>query len=336
VRFAVESCCTSSAATRSRATIGAVESAVLRRQRIVADLLLLAVALVWGATFVIVKEALAHIRPLAYLSVRFGIAFFCLLPFYARGIARGGRSQLGQGLLIGLFLFGGYAFQTAGLQWTTAGKAGFITGLSVVFVPLFSAVLLQHRPRVDSVAGVLAAVSGLALLTLKDSLIPGAGDLLVLACAVCFGMHVITVGKYSGNLDSNSGALATLQIGAVSVLAGFLSLAAEGDYWREVGGIAGIPAGAWPAILVTAVLATAGAFLVQTVMQRYTTPTHTALMFSMEPVFAAFFAWLLAGESLGMRGALGGLLVVAGMLLAEMEPLRGLAAGRQARAPRGP
>jgi drug/metabolite transporter (DMT)-like permease len=308
----------------------------MRRQRATADLLLLVVALVWGSTFVIVKDALAHIRPLAYLSVRFGIAFFCLLPFYARGIARGGRAQLGQGALIGLFLFGGYAFQTTGLQWTTAGKAGFITGLSVVFVPLFSAGLLRRPPRADGILGVVAAVAGLALLTLKDALIPSSGDLLVVACAVCFAMHVITVGKYSGNLDSNSGALATLQIGMASVLAGLASLAAEGDYWSEVGGIAGIPGDAWPAILITAVLATAGAFLVQNVMQRYTTPTHTALVFSMEPVFAAVFAWLLAGESLGVRGVLGGLLVLAGMLLAEIEPLRGFARGRPARAaPRG-
>lgn len=313
-----------------------MENDRLARRRLVADMLLLLVALVWGSTFVIVKQALAEIRPLAYLAVRFALACLLLLPFYGRRVVAGGRACLAQGTMIGLFLFLGYAFQTTGLQWTTAGKTGFITGMSVVIVPLLSVALLKQTPRRDSVVGVGLAVAGLAVLTLKDSLVPGRGDLFVLACAGCFALHIIAVGKYSGHTGADAGALATVQIGAASVFAALASGLAEKDYWQGIGGLTGIPDAAWPAIIATAIFATAGAFLVQNLAQRHTTPTHTALLFSMEPVFAAVFAYLLAGESLGVRGALGGLLMLAGMLVAEVEPLRRSGAGGRRREPPAP
>jgi drug/metabolite transporter (DMT)-like permease len=296
-------------------------------------MMLLAVTLVWGSTFVVVKQTLDDIRPLAYLAVRFAVACLLLLPWYWRGIVRGGRALLSQGAIIGVFLFLGYAFQTTGLQWTTAGKAGFITGMSVVIVPLLSVALLKQAPRADSVAGVGLAVVGLAVLTLKDSLVPDRGDLFVLACAACFAMHIITVCKYAGRAGAaEAGALATVQIGVASVLAAAASAVAERSYWQATGGLAGIPAVAWPAILGTAAFATSGAFLAQNLAQRHTTPTHTALIFSMEPVFAAVFAFLLAGETLGARGVAGGALMLAGMLVAEIEPLRrGAGAARRGR-----
>jgi drug/metabolite transporter (DMT)-like permease len=292
------------------------------RRRLAADIMLLVVTLVWGSTFVVVKNALDDIRPFAYLAVRFALACLLLLPFYGRAIVSGGRVRLRQGALIGLFLFLGYAFQTTGLQWTTAGKAGFITGMSVVLVPVLSVALLRQAPRRDSVAGVGLAVVGLAVLTLKDSVVPDRGDLFILACALCFAMHIISVGKYSGRTGEDAGALATIQIGAASLLAAAASGFFERNYWQSIGGIGGIPAAAWPAIAGTAVFATAGAFLIQNLAQRHTTPTHTALIFSMEPVFAAIFAYLLAAESLGVRGVAGGLMMLAGMLVAEIEPLR--------------
>lgn len=304
-----------------------------RRGAVLADAALLLVTMAWGATFVVVKEALAEIRPFAFLAVRFGIAALLLAPWYWRGIVRGGLRQARAGLFIGGFLFLGYGAQTLGLQWTSAGKAGFITGLMVVFVPVFSAWLLRQPPRRDSVLGVLLATLGLALLTLTDSLQPNRGDALVLLCAVCFAMHIISVGKHARHPDNSAGALATIQIGVTSLLALAASLATERGYWAAIGGPGGIPPAAWRAILITAVFATAAAFLIQNLAQRRTTPTHTAVVFSMEPVFAALFAWLLAGEVLGPRGVAGGALIVVGMLAAELEPLAGLAA-RWSRRPR--
>ncbi len=301
------------------------------RWALTADLALVAVTLVWGATFVTVKEALADIRPFAFLAVRFAIAFLVLLPFFRREIRRGGASQVKHGLIIGVWLFVGYACQTLGLQWTTAGKAGFITGLSVVFVPLFAAVGLRQPPGRDSLLGVALATCGLALLTLGDSLRPGPGDLLVLACAVSFAMHVITIARYGRDPGASSGALATIQIGVTSLFSAVASLAFERPYWAELAagrtastagrGFLVLGAAVWQAILVTALLATAGAFLIQNIAQRHTTPTHTALILSMEPVFAALFAWLLAGEALGPRGAAGGALMLAGILTAELRLL---------------
>jgi drug/metabolite transporter (DMT)-like permease len=297
----------------------------MSRRMLLADVALLWTTLVWGATFVVVKDALQSIRPFAFLAVRFAIACLILLPFYVRQLRRGGLRQAGRGSVIGVLLFLGYATQTLGLELTTASKAGFITGLAVVIVPLLATVLLRQPPRPDSLIGVALATGGLAALTLSGSLAPGAGDLLVLMCAFFFAMHVIAVGHYNSDPDSSSGALATLQIGATSLLAAACSVVFERGYWAELGwSLAAIPGRAWAAIAVTAVLATAGAFLVQNIAQRHTTPTRTALILAMEPVFAALTAWLVAGETLGLRGILGGGLVLAGMLSSELEPWRRL------------
>lgn len=300
-----------------------------------ADLALVAVTLVWGATFVTVKGVLSDIRPFAYLAVRFTVAFLALLPFAWRDIRRGGTVQLRSGLIIGIWLFLGYAFQTLGLQWTTAGKAGFITGLCVVFVPLLAAVGLRQPPGRDSVMGVVLATCGLGLLTLGESLSPGPGDLLVLMCAVSFAMHVITIAKYGKHPQASTRALTTVQIAVTAILSAVASLASEGTYWAGLaanpqGGPFGFGGRVWQAIFVTAILATAGAFLIQNLAQRHTSPTHTALILSTEPVFAALFAWLLAGETLGGRGITGGALMLVGILVAELRLVSALGGGRLA------
>jgi len=292
-----------------------------KRRMLLADTALLLVCLVWGATFVVVKEALADIRPFAFLAIRFAVACALLAAFYWREIVRGGMAQVWRGAAIGVFLFLGYSTQTLGLELTTASKAGFITGLAVVLVPLFSTFLLRRRPQADSLVGVALATAGLAILTLKDSLRPNTGDLLVLMCAVSFALHILAVGHYNSDPRSSAGALATVQIGTTSLLAWGATAAFERGYWLELGTLAAIPARAWSAMLVTALLATAGAFLIQNIAQRHTTPTRTALFLASEPVFAALTAWVIAGEVLGVRGVAGGALVVLGMIVSEVEPL---------------
>jgi len=301
---------------------------------VAADLALLAVALVWGATFVMVKDALASIGPFAFLFLRFSLAFAVLMPFCWRVVRAGGVALWRKGATIGGWLFAGYGLQTMGLQWTTAGKAGFITGLSVVFVPVLAAVLTRRLPSRHALIGVALATAGLAMLTLSGDLRPGAGDMLVLGCAACFAMHIISVGRAGAVTPAAAASLATVQIGVTALLAGLTSLVAEGDYWRAVGsgassavGMARLNGDVLVAIGVTAVLATAAAFLIQNLAQRRTSPTHTALIFSTEPVFAAAFAWLLAGETFGPRAALGAVLILAGILIAEVGPrVRGGAA----------
>jgi drug/metabolite transporter (DMT)-like permease len=214
------------------------------------------------------------------------------------------------GVLIGLFLFGGYAFQTAGLRYTTASKAGFITGLYVAMVPALSAMLLRQRPPTEAMLGVLLATIGLALLSLKADLSIERGDVLMLFCALSFALHIIAVGAFAGKLDAI--ALTLVQVATVTVISAAISL---------FGG-QGIPtpsAATLGAAAFTGVLATAVAFGIQTAVQRFTTPTHTALIFTGEPVFAALFGVWLAGDLLTSANLVGGLLIILGTLITEVR-----------------
>jgi len=283
-----------------------------------ADLALLGVTLIWGATFVMVKEAVAHFPVFAFLSLRFSFALLSLAPFlWVRQRSGGagsrslGRAELGAGSLVGLALLAGYGLQTIGLRHTTAAKAGFITGLSVVFVPLLGAILWRRTPPPAAQVGVVLATGGLALLALGPTMSVAWGDLMVLGCALAFALHILAVGTFAPCIEPR--VLTAIQIGTVALISALISRAAEWPWpplSRQV---------LWAA-LFTGVLATSLAFGVQSVAQRFTSATHTALIFAMEPVFAALFAYLLAGERLGPRRWAGCALILAGMLVAEVGP----------------
>lgn len=279
-------------------------------QQLRADSALLAVTFVWGITFVVVQDALSGIGPYYFIGIRFAIAFAFLALIYWRRLLNLSLGAFKAGLIIGLFLFAGYAFQTVGLKYTTASNAGFITGLAVILVPLFSALIIKKLPTLAIVAGVVSATLGLALLSLGENFTFNFGDVLVLFCAISFAGHIIMVGKYAPKYDP--AALAILQIGVVAVISMGCGLALEtmpDHFTRPV----------WIGLLSTAIPATALAFLIQNSVQRYTTPTHTAIIFIMEPVFAAGAGWLLAGEVLSVRQWLGCLLILLGMLITELK-----------------
>jgi len=273
-----------------------------------ADLALGGVALIWGSTFVVVQNALDAVAPLTFVAWRFALAALVLGVLFwrrARGIRRG---ELLAGGLLGLWLAGGYIFQTIGLQTTSSAKAGFITGLSVVIVPALATVVLGHPPGRGPLLGIALATVGLALLTLNRDLSVATGDLWVLACAVAFALHIVSVAHFSPHFDPIR--LALVQIATVALLAGLAAALFETPTAR-------FPADAWAAIAFTGVLATALVYSVQVHVQRFTTPTHTALLFSLEPVFAAFFGWWWAHEALGLRALVGCGLILAGMIVAE-------------------
>ena len=293
------------------------------RPRLLADFSLLGVALIWGLTFVMVQDAVRAYPVFSFLATRFAFAALGLAPLLwwqrrrlrpsPREAAR--SQQILAGSLLGLFLFAGYAFQTAGLLFTTPAKAGFITGLSVVLVPVLSVAFLHERPRPASMAGVALAVTGLALLSLTGydpATGVNPGDLLVLGCAFSFAAHVFLAGRFAPRM--NALVLTLVQVTTVASLAGLASLLFE------------TPA-VWPpqgqplfAALFTGVLATALAFGIQMTAQRFTTAMHTALIFATEPVFAALGSAILIGEILGFKELLGCGLILAGMLAAEVGP----------------
>jgi len=284
-------------------------SELLSRQ-LRADLALALVAMIWGATFVVVKNELANIGPLAFVTLRFAVAFLVMALLARHSLARVDRSQLLAGLLIGTFLFSGYALQTVGLRYTTASKAAFITGLSVVLAPLFARLLLGQSPSLLAAVGVALAAVGLGLLSLADDLTPAIGDLLVLGCAASFALHIVTISRFAPKMDTTT--LAAVQIGVVPVAAAVTTGLLEPLPATIGAGTLGVAA-------LMGIVATAFAFTVQTKAQAFTTPTHTALVLSLEPVFGALFAYLLAGETMGPRQILGCALILLGMVAAEIK-----------------
>ena len=281
-----------------------------------AELALVFNTLIWGSTFVVVKEALTQVTPLLFMALRFGLATLVLLVMF-RGMwsnPKGTRTAVRGGLVCGVFLFAGFALQTFGLRLTTAPKSAFITGFSTVLVPLFAALVYRIRPHAVELAGVACAMGGLGLMTLQGAgLTIGRGDLLTLFCAVAFAAHIVALGHYSAKVSLE--VLSVSQVGTAALLA----LATF--WWAEPPAIRFGPK-VWVAVLLTGLLATALALAIQTWAQRHTTATRTALIFTLEPVFAWTTSWLLAGESLSGRGVAGAFLILAGVLLVEMKPAK--------------
>jgi len=282
-----------------------------------ADLVLLAVAAIWGGTFVTVQDAVANFPVITFLAIRFTLATLVFLPLLRRSrrptsngmAAPRGRRVLLPSMLIGIALCAGYAFQTYGLRFTTPAKAGFITGIAVVLVPIGSALFLRRPPTAAAMIGVALAAFGLAALTLNRDLTIAPGDLLVLGCAISFAAQILLVGRFAPHFDAI--ALAAGQIAAVAVLSWLAALVVDGAPRWPAGNV-------WFAAAFTGILATAFAFWAQTMAQRFASPTHTALIFATEPVFAAIFSFLLIGEQLTTRALLGCGLILAGMLISEL------------------
>jgi len=287
-----------------------------RTKRWKAEFLLLVTTLFWGVTFVVVKEAIQVTGVFVFLAQRFitaallmtGICLTMRRPFAPRFI--------GQGAIMGCFLFGGYAFQTVALLYTTASNTAFLTGLNVVLVPFLGILFHGHRPTRNMIAGVVLAAAGLYLLC-SDGWSFNKGDLLAGICAVSVALHLIYTGKYATGSDVYW--LTAIQLGVVAFCSSLTALLL-GDrimVWH--------PEILW-ALVICVLFATVFAFLVQTAAQRLTDPTHTALIFCMEPVFAALFAYVTLGERFGIAGAIGAFLILAGMILAGVGK-RGSAAG---------
>jgi len=276
---------------------------------------LVAVTLIWGSTFVLVKQALADVSTLLFLTLRFSIAAVALaIIFHKEFRAPEARASLGRGAIAGVFLFGGYVLQTAGLQYTSASKAGFITGMYVPLVPIIGGLVLQKLPQISELIGIAIACAGMVLLTIqKDIFDINRGDLLVLGCAAAYSCHILILGRFSP--QSNVGVLTVAQIATGALIGGATF------WWIEPVRLAWTP-NVWLALGVTSLLATALAFFVQTWAQRFSSPTRTVLIFSLEPVFAWLTSYLITGEVLSGRGVVGAVLILIGILVVELKPIR--------------
>jgi drug/metabolite transporter (DMT)-like permease len=279
-------------------------------RRLGADLLLLITTLFWGVTFVVVKQAVEQVGVFLFLAQRFGLAFLILLviSLVARRPFR--KEDLTRGVILGIMLFGAFAFQTMALLYTTASNTAFLTGLNVVLVPVIGAFFLRHAVTLNMKLGVILATAGLFLLCTNGSWAFNRGDILGITCAVCVALHLIFTGQFARTSDVYW--LTTVQIGIVGLLS---SLVAHGE---------GTDILVWhpeilEALVICVLFATIFAYLVQTTMQRFTSPTHTALIFCMEPVFAALYAYWALGERYGVRGLIGAALILAGMIISKVS-----------------
>lgn len=273
---------------------------------------LIGIAAVWGGTFVLVKDAVERYPLYGFLGLRFTIAVIAFMLLFPRSFARFASGTLQVGVLAGALLTAGYVFQTWGLQGTTASKAAFITGMFVVITPLMQAVVLRHPPRKLTLFGVVLAVAGLWLLSGASADGWTQGDTRVLLCAVAYAAHMIVLGSLGTRHDV--GALTLTQLAVVAVVCAAISLMVEQPGLPKDGSV-------WFALLLTGVLASAVAFAVQTYAQRHISPTKTALVLVTEPAFGGFFGWL-AGDYFGIGGLAGSVLILGGMVLAELVGVR--------------
>jgi len=285
---------------------------------LVADMALLFVSFVWGATFVMVQDAVSILPPFAFNAVRFFTAFclFACLAFFTPDIKdKINDNSIKKGLIIGIWLCCGYSTQTFGLLYTTSSNAGFITGLSVVMVPIFAFFMLRHKIRIQALVGISCAATGLYLLTMTGPVSFNKGDLLILFAAASFALHIVFTGKFSPGQSAL--VLCMIQVAVVSVLNLACSLMFE-DFIGLAGSGAIINPSVIIALLITACLGTVFAFLTQTRLQRFTTPTRVALIFSTEPVFAAAAGYIWAGERLGTKAVIGCVIILSGMIISEL------------------
>ncbi len=282
-----------------------------KTSRLFAVIALVVVTAVWGSTFIVVKDAVARFPVMDFLWLRFALAallMFILRPVCLRGFSRRGVLR---GMILGIFLGSGYIAQTFGLLWASATVSGFITGMFVVFTPFVSWAVLREKPNRYTWVAVILATVGLGFLGLRGWSL-GAGELLTLLCALAFAIHIAGLGKWSSLHDSYG--LTFIQITTVAIIS-LLSAVPQGLSFPPDNGV-------WFAIGITAVFATVFAFFVQTWAQTLLPPYYTAIVLTMEPVFAGIFGIAVGGEPFTPRILAGGLFVLGAMLLVQLTRKR--------------
>ena len=269
----------------------------------------------WGVTFVVVKDALADISVFGYLAARFVLGALPMIWIYREDLRKLSRAEAWAGIQVGLFMFGGYAFQTAGIALTTPSKAAFITGLSVVLVPVFLAAFWRKQIGAWAWGGAAASFAGLYFLTvpIQGFVKLNGGDVLVMGCAVLYAFQIIFIARYTGKYSL--GALSCLQV----ILAGVLSAIAVPilDLTRWEPFFVRFTFQMEFGVIVTAIFTTALAYPLLVWGQRHTSATNTALILTFEPVFAAITSFFMLHERLGGRALAGAALILGGICIAE-------------------
>jgi drug/metabolite transporter (DMT)-like permease len=281
-----------------------------RWRNVKVNALLVFVTMIWGSTFLIVQHTIKLTDPFTFLTMRFSIGALVLGLIFHKRLAHITVAEIVTGSIVGLFLFGSYAFQTTGLQYTTSSKAGFITGLYVPLVAILAVPMLGQKPTTGSVVGVLLSVAGLVLLSVNSSFqfTFGLGELLVTGCAIATALHVIFVSKFAPKVDAIN--LALVQI-AVTAILSFLAMSLA----REPFVLPPLPV--WGSALFMGVVATAFALAVMNRVQQFVSSTQATLIYALELVWVGMLGYL-AGEPFSLFAWIGSAFILLGMVAAEL------------------
>ena len=299
----------------------------MKTQALKTDLLMLIAAAIWGFAFVAQREGMETMGPFLFSGVRFLIGVVALSPvvwYLSKKPQQSHKAEVSAkklilaGTVAGLLLFGGISFQQVGLQYTTAGKAGFITGLYIFFVPLIG-LFLGQRTGSGTWLGATIALFGLYLLSIKEDFTIAEGDLLQLICAVFFAAHVLVIGYLAKRMDTLK--LALVQYLVCGVISLLIAIAIEMISWDMIVATA-IP------LLYAGIMSTGIAYTLQVVAQQHAHSSHAAIILSLEGAFAVLGGWLLLDEHLPARGLLGCALMLTGMFLSQLFPKLGSALKR--------
>ena len=275
-----------------------------------ADLSLLFVAVIWGSTFIIVKQSVEYIPVFSFLFMRFALAGMLLIFINAPKLKAIDKGVFTDGMMLGIALFLAYAFQTFALTVTSASITAFITGLFVVFVPVLSSIFLKKLPRQEAMIGVVFATIGLAFITLQGKFFVSFGEFLAFVCAFFIAIHIILTDKLSRRNDF--GLLTMVQVNMVALFSLIFSLFLDPcvipiHFNNQL----------IFSLIINSVFATVVAFVIQTSMQKHTTPTKAAIIFIMEPVSSAFFSYWIGGELLTAKQYVGTSFILLAMVFTE-------------------
>jgi len=275
-----------------------------------ADLMLLLITIFWGTSCLLTKIGLGGIQEFNLIALRFIIAFLLSAIVFWKKIRHIDRITVKYAAILSSILFAVFAFMTFGVKFTTVSNAGFLTCLAGVFIPIILFIFLREKPETKVLISICLAFLGIILLTVNDRISFNLGDLLCTLCSLAFAVHIIVTGKLTREVDSV--ALGVMQLGFAGVYGLIFSFIFESPM---------LPATnqSWLIVLALSIFSTAIAFIVQTVAQKYTTPVHTGLIFSLEPVFTAFFAFIFVNEILSLKGYLGGFIMVVSVILVEID-----------------
>ncbi len=284
-----------------------------RRAVFVADAALLSVAVVWGFNFVVIKDAIDRVDPMLYIMLRYIVALAIFSALVPRSLTRSTRAHWVMGSILGVFYLTALVVQTIGLQYTTPGKSGFITGLNVAMVPFLFWIVARRSPGWTQVIGAIVATIGLGVLSLRGDLTISWGDALTLLGALFYALHIMTTGFFAPKVPP--AILAVTQIAASAVIACVVT-----PFVTEV--TFDLPWQVWAAVLWTALSGTIYAFFMQSWAQRRTTSTHAAVLLCLESVSSAVFGIMFGMDTLTWRLVMGAALIFSGILIIEVWPAR--------------